>query len=141
MLTAFTVGHSASLAVATLGGFAPGARYVEPAVALSVAYVAAENVVQRGLPQRRWILTLGFGFVHGFALAGGLIPLGLPRERLPVALLGFNLGVEGGQLVVLAVLLPLLTLFASKPWYPTAVRVASGAIVLAGVGWFLQRVL
>lgn len=139
MLTAFTVGHSASLAVATLAGFAPGPRYVEPAVALSVAYVAGENLFQRGLRQR-WMLTLVFGFVHGFALAGGLIPLGLPRDRLPTALLGFNLGVEGGQLVVLAVLLPLLSLVASKRWYPTAVRIASGVIVLAGLGWFVQRV-
>jgi len=140
MLTAFTVGHSASLAIATLAGFAPGPRYVEPAVALSVAYVAGENLFQRGL-QQRWVLTLLFGFVHGFALAGGLIPLGLPHDRLPMALLGFNLGVEGGQLLVLAVLLPLLSLVAAKPWYPVAVRIASGFIALAGIGWFLQRVL
>jgi hypothetical protein len=140
MLTAFTVGHSASLATATLAGFAPGPRLVEPAVALSVAYVAGENLFQRGI-QQRWMLTLVFGFVHGFALAGGLIPLGLPHDELPTALAGFNLGVEAGQLLVLLVLLPPLALIAGKTWYPTVVRVVSGLIVLAGLGWFLQRIL
>ena len=139
MLTAFTVGHSASLAIATLGGFAPGARFVEPAVAASVAYVASENVLGRGV-QQRWVLTLVFGFIHGFALAGGLIPLGLPREELPAALFGFNLGVEVGQLAVLAVLLPLLAPIARRRWYPAAVRVVSGGIVVAGVVWFVRRI-
>ena len=140
MLTAFTVGHSASLAIATLAGFAPGPRLVEPAVALSVAYVGGENLFQRGI-QQRWMLTLVFGFVHGFALAGGLIPLGLPHDELPGALLGFNLGVEVGQLLVLLVTLPPLALVAGKAWYPTVVRIVSGFIVLAGIGWFLQRIL
>lgn len=61
------------------------------------------------------MLTLVFGFVHGFALAGGLIPLGLPHDELPAALLGFNLGVEAGQLLVLLVLLPPLTRIAASP--------------------------
>jgi hypothetical protein len=140
MLTAFTVGHSASLAIATLGGFAPGARVVEPAVALSVAYVGAENLFARSV-RHRWMLTLPFGFVHGFAFAGGLLPLGLPRAQLPVALLGFNLGVEAGQLLVLAVLLPLLALLRSRAWYSRSARVLSAAIAVAGVVWFVQRVV
>jgi hypothetical protein len=139
MLTAFTVGHSASLALATLGGFAPGARLVEPAVALSVAYVGGENLFARSV-RHRWMLTLPFGFVHGFAFAGGLLPLGLPRAQLPAALFAFNLGVEAGQLAVLAVLLPPLGLLRARPWYPQAARVASAAIVLAGLAWFVQRV-
>jgi hypothetical protein len=139
VLTAFTVGHSVSLAIATLGGFAPGPRLVEPAVALSVAYVGAENVLV-SVPRRRWLLTLPFGFVHGFALAGGLIPLGLPRGDLPAALLGFNLGVEAGQLVVLALLLPPLAWLAGRSVYPRAARVASGGIALAGIVWFVARV-
>jgi hypothetical protein len=139
VLTAFTVGHSASLAIATLGGVAPGPRLVEPAVALSVAYVGAENVLV-SVPRRRWLLTLPFGFVHGFALAGGLIPLGLPRADLPAALLGFNLGVEAGQLVVLALLLPPLAWLARGGGYARAARIASGGIALAGVAWFVARV-
>jgi hypothetical protein len=140
MLTAFTVGHSVSLAVATVGGFAPSARLVEPAVALSVAYVGAENLFTRSV-RHRWMLTLPFGFVHGFAFAGGLLPLGLPRAQLPVALLGFNLGVEAGQLLVLALLLPLLVLLRSRAWYAVAAKVASAAVCLAGVVWFVQRAL
>jgi hypothetical protein len=139
MLTAFTVGHSMSLAVATLGGFAPGASLIEPAVALSVAYVGAENLFARSV-RHRWMLTLAFGFVHGFAFAGGLLPLGLPRGQLPLALVGFNLGVEGGQLLVLAVVLPILVLVRSRGWYPTAAKALSAAIVLAGIGWFFQRI-
>ena len=140
MLTAFTVGHSASLAVATLGGVAPGPRPVEAAVALSVAYVGAENLFTKS-DRHRWMLTLPFGFVHGFALAGGLIDLGIPRARLAGALLAFNAGVETGQLALLAVLLPLLLLVRVRArWYPMAARIASGAIALAGATWFVQRV-
>jgi hypothetical protein len=140
MLTAFTVGHSGSLALATLGGFAPGARIVEPLVALSVAYVGAENLFTRSV-RHRWMLTLPFGFVHGFAFAGGILPLGLPRSQLPLALLGFNLGVEAGQLLVLALILPPLLLLRSKAWYPRAARIASICIAVAGVVWFVQRVV
>jgi hypothetical protein len=139
MLTAFTVGHSASLALATLGGVAPGSRLVEPAVALSVAYVGAENLFARSV-SHRWMLTLPFGFVHGFALAGGLLPLGLARSELPLALFGFNLGVEVGQLAVLALLLPPLVLVRELAWYPRAAKGASAVIAIAGLVWLVQRV-
>jgi hypothetical protein len=138
MLTAFTLGHSASLALATLGGVAPGARFVEPAVALSVAYVGVENLVSKHVG-RRWLLTLPFGFVHGFAFAGGLLTLGLARSELPLALFGFNVGVELGQLVVLGLLLPPLVWAARSPLYPPVARALSTGIALAGFGWFVQR--
>ncbi|HEY3817268.1 MAG TPA: HupE/UreJ family protein [Polyangiaceae bacterium] len=140
MLTAFTVGHSAALAIATLGGFAPGSRFVEPAVALSVAYVGGENLFTKSV-RHRWMLTLPFGFVHGFAFASGLLPLGLPRAQLPTALFAFNLGVEGGQLFILALLLPPLTYLGShRAWYPKLARGLSVGIVAAGLLWFVQRV-
>jgi hypothetical protein len=140
MLTAFTVGHSTSLAIATLGGFAPGARFIEPAVALSVAYVGAENLFAKSVAHR-WVITFPFGLVHGFALAGGLLPLGLPRTQLPGALLAFNLGVEVGQLAVLALLLPPLGALHSRSWYPRVARILSVGIVIAGLAWFVQRVV
>jgi hypothetical protein len=139
MLTAFTVGHSASLVLATLGGITPGPRLIEPAVALSVAYVGAENLFTHSV-QNRWRVTLPFGFVHGFAFAAGLLPLGLARSQLPLALLGFNLGVEAGQLMVLAVLLPPLILLRSRTWYRPSARVLSAVIVLVALVWFVQRV-
>ncbi len=142
VLTAFTAGHSASLALATLGGLAPGPRLVEPAVALSVAYLGAENLLAEGI-SRRWRITLPFGFVHGFAFAGGLLPLGLPRRELPAALFGFNLGVELGQLVVLGLLLPPLAWAAkSRPGsYERFARAASGGVCVAGIAWFVARVM
>jgi hydrogenase/urease accessory protein HupE len=140
MVTAFTVGHSASLALATLGAFAPSARFVEPAVALSVAYVGAENLFRQRL-RHRWRLTLPFGTVHGFALAGALLPLGVPRSQLPGALLGFNLGVEVGQLLVLGASWLLLARLVSRAWYPKAARTASAAIAIAGIAWFVQRIV
>jgi hypothetical protein len=139
MLTAFTVGHSVSLAVATIGAFAPGARVVESAVALSVAYVGAENLYARSVTHR-WLLTFPFGLVHGFAFAGGLLPLGLPRTQLPAALVAFNLGVEVGQLLVLLALLPPLLWLRSRRWYAAAARAVSMAIVFAGIVWFFQRI-
>ena len=139
MLSAFTVGHSASLVLATLSGITPGSRLIEPAVALSVAYVGAENLFARSV-RHRWMLTLPFGFVHGFAFAAGLLPLGLTRSQLPLALLGFNLGVEAGQLLVLAILLPPLILLRSQRWYRPSARALSAGIVLAGLVWFVQRV-
>lgn len=140
VLTAFTIGHSISLAVATLGGIAPPSRVVEPLVALSVAWVGAENIFSKRDLGRRWLITFPFGLVHGFAFASGLLIVGLPRAQLPAALVGFNLGVEAGQLGVMACVLPLLFLLARKPIYDRARIVASGVIVVLGLGWFIQRV-
>jgi hypothetical protein len=139
-LTAFTVGHSVALGVATLAGIAPPARFIEAAVALSVAYVGAENLFARSI-RHRWAITLPFGFVHGFAFAGALLPLGLPRAQLPTALLAFNLGVETGQLLVLAVLLAALSFFHARAWYPKAARTLSVGILLLGLVWFVQRIV
>ncbi len=143
VLTAFTVGHSVSLAVATVGGFAPSSRVVEPLVALSVAYVGAENLLARASRlRRRWLITLPFGLVHGFAFASGLLLVGLPRAELPLALVGFNAGVEVGQLGVMTVVLPGLFLLARKERAYDIVRVVLSAGVLAcGLVWFVQRIL
>ncbi len=143
VLTAFTVGHSISLAVATLGGFAPSARIVEPLVALSVAYIGAENLYARAPTlERRWLVTLPFGLVHGFAFASGLLLVRLPRAELPQALVGFNLGVELGQLAVMAIVLPLLFVLARHARVYDRTRVILSAGVLAcGLVWFVQRLL
>lgn len=140
MLTAFTVGHSAALAMATLGGLAPPTRFVEPAVALSVAYVGIENLASFRLRPRA-LVTLAFGFVHGFAYASSLLPLGIARDRLPVAVALFNVGVEVGQLVVVLVVLPVLVFTEDKERFPLARKIVAGALLLAGLAWFLQRVL
>jgi len=140
MLTAFTVGHSAALAMATLGGFAPSVRFIEPGVALSVAYIGLENLGSFRLRPRA-LVTLVFGFVHGFAYASGLLPLGIPPERLPIAVVAFNVGVELGQLSVVVVVLPLLLVTEHRARFRLAQRIIAGALVAAGVVWFFDRVL
>jgi hydrogenase/urease accessory protein HupE len=143
VLTAFTLGHSVSLAIATLGGLAPGARVVEPLVALSVAYIGAENLFgTTRRVQRRALVTLPFGLVHGFAFASGLLLVYLPRPELPLALVGFNMGVELGQLGVLALVLPVLLLLARSPRAYDRARVGLSIGVLGcGLVWFVQRLL
>lgn len=142
VVTAFTAAHSISLAIATLGVLAPSPRVVEPAIALSIAYVGLENFfVADG--ERRWRITLPFGLVHGFGFAGALREVAIPRPELAQALVSFNLGVEAGQLAVMAVVLPLVVLLrARQAWFdPGGVRALSGAVALAGCAWFVARVI
>ncbi len=155
-LTAFTVAHSIALALAVLGVWAPSPSIVEPAIALSIAYVGVENLVRARLDARRakvtdtpardqargrWRITFPFGLVHGFGFAGALAAIGLPRASVPAALLAFNLGVELGQLAVLALVLPLLTW--ARRWRVVrepGTKGANVAIIAAGVVWFVLRV-
>jgi hydrogenase/urease accessory protein HupE len=140
VVTAFTLGHSVTLGLATLGIFAPPAGLIEPLIALSIVYVGVENcLVTRSM--RRWPLTLGFGLIHGFGFAGVLGDIELPAQEIPLALLTFNGGVELGQLLVLAVALPAVRLLRRFDWFAQhGVRSLSVAIALAGLIWFVERV-
>jgi hypothetical protein len=111
VVTAFTVAHSITLVSAGLGWVRLSPRLVEPAIALSIAYVAVENLVVAE-PRFRWLLTFGFGLVHGFGFASVLRDIGLPPRGLVLSLLSFNVGVELGQLAVVAMVAPALWLFA-----------------------------
>jgi hydrogenase/urease accessory protein HupE len=141
IVTAFTVAHSITLALAVLNVWAPSSRIIEPAIALSIAYVGIENFFVKDA-SKRWRITFPFGLIHGFGFAGALREVALPRTAVPTALVSFNLGVEAGQLAVLAVLLPLVLFLRTTTWFePRGVRVASGAVALAGGVWFLSRVI
>jgi hypothetical protein len=140
IVTAFTLAHSLTLALAVLDVVVLPERLVEGAIALSIALVAAENLRPCPATSRRWLLSLGFGFVHGFGFSSALRELGLPRHGLAASLLGFNLGVEAGQALVVAVTLPLLLWMRARPWEPRAVRLASVALAAVGLGWFVERV-
>ena len=141
VVTAFTLAHSITLALAVLGVWAPSSRIVEPAIALSIAYVGIENFFVKDA-SKRWRITFPFGLVHGFGFAGALQEVALPRSAVPTALVSFNLGVEAGQLAVLAVLLPLVLFLREQAWFePRGVRVVSGAVALAGGVWFVSRVI
>jgi hydrogenase/urease accessory protein HupE len=140
VVTAFTLAHSITLALATLGIWAPSPRIVEPAIALSIAYVGVENFFVT-TAERRWRITFPFGLIHGFGFAGALREIGLPRAEVPEALVLFNVGVETGQLAVLALILPLIYGLRQFEWFRgRAVRVLSAAIAVAGLAWFVSRV-
>jgi len=117
VVTAFTLAHSITLALAALSIFAPSPRLVEPAIALSIAYVGVENLFVKDA-RRRWRITFPFGLVHGFGFAGALREIALPRAQVPVALVSFNLGVGFGD---------------------RGVKVLSVAIAAAGAGLFVAR--
>jgi hydrogenase/urease accessory protein HupE len=141
VVTAFTIAHSITLAIAVLGIFSPSPKFVEPAIALSIAYVGIENFfVKDG--SRRWRITFPFGLIHGFGFAGALREINLPRPQVPMALVSFNLGVEAGQLFAMSLVVPMVMLIRQKDWFePRGVRVLSGAIALAGGIWFVMRVV
>jgi hydrogenase/urease accessory protein HupE len=138
-VTAFTVGHSLTLACGALGFYSPGPRWVEPLIALSIAWVGVENIFFRKLA-RRWPTALAFGLIHGFGFSGALAELALPRADLLPALLAFNLGVEAGQLAVVALVVPLLAL--ARRWEPFrryGTPALGGAIIVPGLVWFVAR--
>ena len=139
-ITAFTIGHSITLILATLGLTQASPVWVEPVIALSIAVTAFLNL--RPLPWLRVeVLALLFGMVHGFGFAGLLLEAAAPTGLLPWALAGFNLGVEGGQLIAVSGWVLLSQPLVTRPWYQ-AVVVRGGSVLLIGVAtwWFWQRV-
>jgi hypothetical protein len=140
-LTAFTLAHSITLGLSALGIWSPGPSIVEPAIALSIAYVGIENWFVK-TSDRRWLITFPFGLVHGFGFAGALREIALPARQVPVALASFNVGVEAGQLLVLAAVLPALILLRRQLWFAHyGVRLASGLVAVAGGIWFVARIV
>ena len=137
-ITAFSVAHSLTLAAAGLGLCRLPAALVEPAIAASIVWVAAENLLRR--PGRRWPLALLFGLVHGFGFAAVLQDLDVGAGSVALPLLTFNLGVEAGQLAIAAIVLPALALLQRRGHGPMLVRRASIAIAAAGTFWLLARV-
>jgi hypothetical protein len=141
VVSAFTLAHSITLALAALSIFAPSPRLVEPAIALSIAYVGVENFFVKDA-RRRWRITFPFGLIHGFGFAGALREIALPHAQVPVALVSFNLGVEIGQLAVLSVALPFVLTARRAPWFgDRGVRVASAAIAVGGAALFVVRLV
>jgi hypothetical protein len=139
IVTAFTLAHSVTLALAALDIVVLPDRLVEAVIALSIAFVAAENIFWRPVVSRRWVISFCFGLVHGFGFSSALRELGLPRHNLIAALFGFNLGVELGQGLVVAAALPLLALVRRTGWERQMVWGSSLAILLVGVVLFVER--
>ena len=140
IVTAFTLAHSLTLALAVLGLVTIPDRLVESVIAASIVWVAGENLILREAPSQRWLVSFLFGLVHGFGFASALTPLALPPWNLAMALLGFNVGVEAGQALVVLLLLPLLLAMRGAVWEGRVVRTASLAVALAGCAWLVERV-
>ena len=140
IVTAFTLAHSITLTLATLGVVRLPSRLVESTIAASVV-VAALNNMRPILAERGWIVAFCFGLVHGFGFANGLIDLGLARQTLAVALVGFNLGVEIGQLAIVAAFLPLsFGLRSSWVYQRLTFRFGSAIIALLAATWLVERI-
>jgi hypothetical protein len=140
-VTAFTIAHSITLALTMYGVVSLPSRVVEPLIALSIAYVAVENLFTSELKPWRLGLVFAFGLLHGMGFAGVLADLGLPRRDFVTALLSFNLGVEAGQLTVIGLAAGCLAWYRQRPWYHQRVVVpASLVIATIGVYWTLTRV-
>jgi hypothetical protein len=142
IVTAFTIGHSITLSLAALGYVMPPASIIEPAIALSIVFVGADNLVRGdGRDLRAWV-ALVFGLVHGFGFAYVLREFGLPSEALGWSLFSFNVGVEIGQLAVVLLVAGALAVIRQRS-EPAAKRVAfagSLVVIAAGAYWFIQRV-
>jgi hypothetical protein len=141
IVTAFTVAHSITLSLAALGVISLPTRLTESMIALSVVLAALNNIFPL-FQGRRWMVAFGFGLIHGFGFASVLADLGLPRDALLLALVGFNLGVETGQLAIVAVFLPLSYALRGTWFYQRIVMVGGSALIclLAGV-WLAERAL
>lgn len=142
-ISAFTVAHTVTLALGLYGVVRIAPEIVEPLIALSIVYVAVENLFFRNLTPWRPVLVFAFGLLHGLGFAGVLEEFGLPAGQYLPALIGFNIGVELGQLAVVgACLLAFGFWFGEKPWYRRAI-VAPGSLAVAAVGafWVVERTL
>src|SRR5262245_12374902 len=142
IVTAFTIGHSITLSLAALNVVTPPASIIEPAIALSIVFVGADNLVRGdGRDLRAWV-ALVFGLVHGFGFANVLREFGLPREALGWSLCSFNFGVEIVQVVIVLIVASILASFRRRS-APLGMRVAmagSVVVIAAGTYWFVERV-
>jgi hypothetical protein len=139
-VTAFTLAHTITLALTIYGVVSLPSDVVEPLIALSIVYVAIENIFTDKLHAWRPLIVFMFGLLHGMGFAGVLSEIGLPRSEFVPALLAFNVGVELGQLAVIFAAFVLTLPFRHKPWYRRAI-VIPGSLLIAAIAlyWFVQR--
>ncbi len=139
-VTTFTVAHSITLALAMLDIVRLPSQPVEVAIALSIAFVAIENLCRSDLSVWRPAVVFIFGLIHGLGFAGAFKEVGVPKDQFVAALVSFNIGVEGGQLVVIATAFLLVGWFWKKDWYRAWISIPA-SVVIAGFGvfWAWQR--
>lgn len=138
IVTAFTVAHSLTLALAALELVVLPTRLVEAVIAASIVYVAVENFLRQEKGSR-WRLTFFFGLVHGFGFANVLRDLELPTDGLVLSLVSFNVGVELGQVAILVLLFPFSLWLSRQEFQYRGIQVVSSLVLLLGLGWFIER--
>jgi hypothetical protein len=139
IITAFTIAHSVTLTLAVLQVVTLPDRLIEAVIALSIAFVAAENLWLDPTVSRRWLVSFAFGLVHGFGFSSALRELGLPAQGLLLSLFGFNAGVEVGQALAVVACVPLLRLVRRTRWASRALSSSSLVILLIGLVLFVER--
>ncbi|MBW4708851.1 HupE/UreJ family protein [Roseobacter sp. YSTF-M11] len=140
-ISAFTLAHTVTLALGALGLVSINPAIVEPLIAASIVFVAVENIFTSGLNPWRPVVIFLFGLLHGLGFASVLGEFGLPEGQFIPALIGFNIGVELGQLTVIAIAFALVGWFARQQWYRARIAIpASCAIAAVGAYWFVERV-
>lgn len=140
-ISAFTLAHTVTLALGIYGILIVPSNIVEPIIALSIAYVAFENLFHHKLKSYRLLLVFIFGLLHGLGFASVLLELGLPENQALASLVSFNIGVELGQLSVVALAFILLAWARNKPWYQSKIaNPLSLVIALMGCYWFIERI-
>ncbi len=140
IVSSFTIAHSITLCLATLGWVQLPERFVESAIALSICYIAVENVVSKEV-SARWVISFFFGLIHGFGFANLLREMQLPPAGLMTSLLSFNLGVEVGQILILLIAFPLILYITRQSWHKRVVIATSTLIGAFGLLWLVERLL
>ncbi len=140
-ITAFTLAHTVTLAAASAGIISVPANIVEPLIAASIVYIAVENIFQPNLTWSRTLIIFGFGLLHGLGFASVLGQIGVDPNRFFIDLIGFNLGVEIGQItVIMAAFMAVGLWFGHLSWYRSRIAVpASAVIALIGAFWVVER--
>lgn len=140
VVTSFTVAHSITLSLAALGFVSLPSRLVESVIALSVVLAALNNIVPL-FNRRRWMVAFAFGLIHGFGFASVLAELGLPQDTLVLSLVGFNLGVEAGQLAIVIAFLPVIFWLRNTAFYRRGMLVGGSLLImLLALVWLAERV-
>jgi hydrogenase/urease accessory protein HupE len=138
IITAFTVAHSITLLLAAMQIISLNSRFVESVIAVSICYIALENLFKKEV-KYRWLITFCFGLIHGFGFASALQELIVGKSNLLLSVVSFNLGVETGQLMIFFVLLPVLYLLKQKMEFRRVTAGVSVAILLFGFTWLIER--
>jgi hypothetical protein len=140
-VTAFTIAHSITLGLALYGVVRLPSIVVEPIIALSIAFIAIENLMTTDLKPWRPVVVFAFGLVHGLGFAGVLQEMGLPRHQFATALVSFNIGVELGQLSVIALAFAIVGWWRRREWYRRAIVLPASSVIAAiAIFWTIQRV-